>query len=99
MTSVDSTLKTRGSQHGDWQFQSQCARALKSVIIAFATRRVTEYNLPPLSPGQLEALDMVAVKQSRIICGNPNYPDHWHDVGGYARLEEVEAAAREAGCE
>jgi len=20
------------------------------------------------------------------VCGNPNYPDHWKDIEGYARL-------------
>jgi hypothetical protein len=28
------------------------------------------------------------MKMSRILCGNPNEPDHWRDIAGYATLIE-----------
>lgn len=33
-----------------------------------------------------EALDMIASKLSRVICGDPDTADHWADIGGYAML-------------
>lgn len=35
---------------------------------------------------QCEALDMIASKIARIVCGDPVHPDHWADIAGYARL-------------
>ena len=35
---------------------------------------------------QLEALDMIAHKIARIINGDPDYADSWHDIAGYAKL-------------
>jgi hypothetical protein len=37
---------------------------------------------------QREALDMIAHKIGRILNGDPNYADSWHDLEGYARLVE-----------
>jgi hypothetical protein len=36
----------------------------------------------------MEALDMIAVKISRILTGDPNYSDNWHDIQGFAKLVE-----------
>lgn len=41
-----------------------------------------------LTPEQCEALDMIQHKIGRILSGNPNEPDHWHDIAGYATLVE-----------
>lgn len=35
---------------------------------------------------QREALDMIASKIARIVCGDPGFADHWDDIAGYARL-------------
>lgn len=35
---------------------------------------------------QVEALEMIAHKIGRIINGDPNYADSWHDIAGYAKL-------------
>jgi hypothetical protein len=39
-----------------------------------------------LNPSQREALDMIQHKIGRILAGNPNHHDHWHDIAGYATL-------------
>jgi hypothetical protein len=31
---------------------------------------------------------MIAVKLARILCGDPDFHDHWQDVIGYAKLTE-----------
>jgi hypothetical protein len=35
-----------------------------------------------------EALEMIAHEIGRILNGDPNYADNWHDVGGYSKLVE-----------
>jgi hypothetical protein len=39
-----------------------------------------------LTDVQREALEMILHKIGRIVTGNPNEPDHWLDIEGYARL-------------
>jgi hypothetical protein len=39
-----------------------------------------------LIPVQKEALDMISLKISRILSGQPNEVDHWDDIAGYAKL-------------
>ena len=78
--SVDTLIQERGRTHGDWSKQAQCAQSLKNCI-----RRAQE-PIRTLSKGQMEAIEMVCVKISRIVCGDPNNPDHWTDIIGYATL-------------
>ena len=40
----------------------------------------------------LQALDLIATKLARIITGDPDYSDNWHDIAGYATLVEQEIA-------
>jgi len=47
-------------------------------------------NWISLSDEQAEALEMIAVKIARILSGDPEYPDHWDDVIGYAKLGRPE---------
>lgn len=42
--------------------------------------------LPRLQPDQQEALDMICHKIGRILNGDPDYADSWHDIAGYAQL-------------
>ena len=43
-----------------------------------------------LTTYQRESLIVIAQKIARILNGNPNEPDHWHDIAGYATLVEKE---------
>ena len=45
-----------------------------------------EHGLLELAPDQIEALEMIAHKIARILNGNPDTHDHWHDIAGYATL-------------
>lgn len=80
--STDALITERNKTHGNWEIQAQLSQSLKSAI--------DHAQLPvrTLSKGQREALDMIMVKVSRIVVGNPNEPDHWADIQGYARLGE-----------
>jgi hypothetical protein len=43
-------------------------------------------NWSRLQPDQQEALEMIAHKVGRILNGDPNYHDSWHDIVGYTKL-------------
>jgi len=35
-----------------------------------------------------QALTVIADKIARMLSGDPNYADNWHDIQGYAKLVE-----------
>lgn len=41
-----------------------------------------------LDPVKRQALTVIADKVARILSGDPEYADNWHDIAGYARLAE-----------
>jgi hypothetical protein len=69
----------RGKTHGDWFEQSLLQNLIKRDM-----HDAPRWHL--LSASQKEALDMIAVKLSRIVSGNPAEADHWDDIMGYALL-------------
>ena len=83
MTLVSQTIAERAETHGVWYEQSTTAQAIKDII-----RR--SHNWDALTCSQREALEMIAVKISRILNGDPCHRDNWHDLAGYAALEEME---------
>ena len=85
MTDVNQTLESREKTHGDYKDVAEAAQTIKNTF-----QFLTNENDSKLSPVQLESLDMFASKLARIFCGNPNEPDHWHDIAGYATLVEKE---------
>lgn len=66
-------------EHGDWIKQSTMSNNLKLVMRDGS-------NFQKLAPFQKEALDLIQVKVSRILEGDPNLEDHWDDIAGYAFL-------------
>lgn len=72
-------IEERENSHGDYLRQSRLAQAMK---MAFHSQPGWER----LSAPQRESLDMIAVKISRILSGDPNEVDHWRDLSGYATL-------------
>jgi UDP-N-acetylmuramoylalanine-D-glutamate ligase len=79
---VDETLKERGTTHGDFGVNAACAQMLKGVC--------HDHCITALSSVQLEALENICQKMARILTGNPNHADNWHDIAGYAKLAEQE---------
>lgn len=76
--SIEDTLNERATTHGNFDEFSAVSQNLKAIL--------TEEQIYP--PYITEALDMIAHKLARIVCGNPNHVDHWHDIAGYATLVE-----------
>ena len=79
--STQDTLKERGSRYGSFETQGEITQALKTVM-----RYQRQKGWVSLEDDQKEALDQIASKISRILNGDPNYADSWHDIAGYATL-------------
>lgn len=78
---VDSTLEERGARYGKFVNHAAIAQMLKSVMTA-----TKAWN--GLHSDQKEALEMIQHKIARILNGDPDYADSWHDIAGYATLVE-----------
>lgn len=76
---VNTTLQERGSLYGPFDGHAKITQELKGVMH-------THIGWEKLSPAQRESLEMIANKIGRILNGDPNYPDSWHDIAGYASL-------------
>lgn len=83
---VQETLQERGSRYGDFTDNAVISQHLKQVL-QHDGHDVREGWLR-CSAVQREALEMIAQKIARILNGDPNYKDNWHDIQGYARLAE-----------
>lgn len=52
-------------------------------------------------PGEQEtavamfARQMICAKLARIVCGDPQFEDHWRDIAGYATLVANDIADRQ----
>lgn len=82
-TGIDATVEERGKNYGAFKDGADIMQQLKSVM------RSTP-NWSKLTPSQREALEMIQHKVGRILNGDPNYTDNWHDIKGYAHLIEEE---------
>lgn len=80
---LDDTLKERGSRYGDFEGQAHIAIGLKTFVADELRRRNKT-----LAPDQQQALDTIFDKIARIVNGDPDYFDNWHDIAGYATLIE-----------
>ena len=78
---VNSTLSAREQTHGSFIDNGEVMQELKKTC-----RSGARYHR--LSNPQKEAVDMICHKLGRIVCGNSNFTDHWHDIAGYATLVE-----------
>lgn len=79
MAEVAETLQERGSQYGRFEDQALVEHRIKVALMSGP-------NWWLLAPDQRAALEMIAVKASRILTGNKDYADNWHDIAGYASL-------------
>lgn len=76
---LDELISRRGETHGSFDEVAEIARSLKDWL-----RHGSAWSR--LSPIQREALESKATKLARIVCGDPNFPDHWLDDAGYTWL-------------
>lgn len=83
------TLQERGQRYGKFKGHAEITQALKRLIALhtpLSCTRADGSRGDHLAPDQQEALDMICHKIGRIINGDPDYADSWHDIAGYAQL-------------
>ena len=85
MSKINDTLEERGNRYGDFTDHAAVSQNLKE------TMRMHE-QWEGLPTTHKEALDMIQHKIGRILNGDPNYEDNWHDIAGYAMLSEERCA-------
>jgi hypothetical protein len=90
VSALEQTLQERGSRYGTLANNGYIAQELKAVF------RRPASNWQTLSPDKREALDVIASKMARILTGDPEYTDNWHDIAGYATLVEKEIHRKQA---
>jgi hypothetical protein len=79
LNKVNETLDDREEEYGRYR---DLAQLLEAIINVYNTSQ----NYRRLLPYQRVALYMDAMKTVRILNGNYNNIDSWHDKAGYAEL-------------
>ena len=80
---IEATLAERQAQYGCFE---DVARTTGKIMEALSEVRVNGLNDLPY-PHRM-ALYMIASKMARIVNGDFNHLDSWHDIGGYSKLIE-----------
>ena len=78
---VEQTLAERGARYGDFAKHAAVAANLKGAMR-------NSPNWLKMSVVHTQALEVIADKIARVLTGDPNYADNFHDIGGYAKLVE-----------
>lgn len=105
--SVEATLAQRGSRYGDFTDHARLCQQLMGTMQSFskvvpgleaAKEGDKDYFKPweYLDPVKRQALTVIADKIARILSGDPNYDDNWHDIQGYAKLAEDRLPKKES---
>ena len=76
---VENVIISRQKIHGDFADNARLTQTLKRLVY-------DEPGSNQLDDTQAQALELILLKLSRIISGNPDEPDHWCDIAGYAAL-------------
>ena len=87
---IDETLDQRARRYGEYANVSSTSQDLKMIV-----RNGANYHM--LEPEMLESLDLICNKISRIVNGDCNYIDSWHDIAGYAKLVEDKLNKEQGG--
>lgn len=78
---LENTLQERHARYGTYLETAQLITDLKEIMHATP-------SWPDLEADQKESLDLIANKIGRLLRGDANYVDSWHDIAGYATLIE-----------
>jgi hypothetical protein len=76
---VEQTLQERGANYGSFLENATVTQNIKR---AMSSGR----NWQAITADKQEAMEMIAAKLGRILNGNPEHRDSWHDIAGYAKL-------------
>ena len=79
---INTTLTERGQRYGTFKNHAAIAQELKRALY----RHMDQVSKVEPDADQLEAMEMICHKLARIVNGDPDYADSWHDIAGYAQL-------------
>ena len=92
MGEVRDTLNERGGRYG--RFDRHAGLADQLIRVAqfkhsdLANLGSERYGWLRLAPDQRHAIRYILDKIARVLEGDPDYTDNWHDMAGYATLIE-----------
>lgn len=78
---IEATLAERQAQYGDFKDVAATTERLFAELKGGA-------SFVDLSNEQRMAMYMICSKMARIVNGDVNHLDSWHDIGGYSKLIE-----------
>jgi hypothetical protein len=81
MPEIIETLQQRHDRYGEFGSHAFVTQNIKAAM-------QRSNNWATLSVDKREALEMIAHKIGRILNGDPEYKDSWHDIIGYTKLVE-----------
>lgn len=81
--SIEATLAERQAQYGCFEDVAFVTENIMAVL-----SKVRTNGLNDLPHTHRMALYMIASKMARIVNGDFNHKDSWHDIGGYSKLVE-----------
>ena len=79
MSNLQEILSEREQTHGAYREVAGYSQAMKQLMRS-------SRNWDRLDVAQAQALEVVADKVARILCGDPGHLDHWQDGAGYFEL-------------
>lgn len=82
MSNIEKILEERQSSHGDYGVQSKVTEAIKDILLEAGYKQLPWYVR--------NALDLIATKIGRLVCGDYKHADHYDDIAGYAQLVKKE---------
>lgn len=80
---IEATLAERQAQYGCFEDVAFVTENIMAVL-----SKVRSNGLTDLPHTHRMALYMIASKMARIVNGDFNHKDSWHDIGGYSKLIE-----------
>lgn len=85
---IDNTLEERGQTYGQFEHQAKLSQELKRCVHRHnpSGTGVTRWQAMPHA--HREAIDMILHKVARLVNGDHDHIDGWHDIAGYATLVE-----------
>lgn len=92
MTNINQTLSERGKRYGEFLDHARYSQQIQRVL-------QQSPNWHKMRDDQRESLIIIAHKIARILNGDPNYADSWHDIAGYATLVDNRLMRDQANAE
>jgi hypothetical protein len=79
VSDIEETLIERGNRYGAFPEHARITQNIKDAM-------ADSPNWSTMKCDQKEALEMLAHKIGRILNGDPDFHDSWHDICGYSKL-------------